>query len=377
MIMRSLFLLSHNMFSVILGVLGLTFLIAIHEFGHFLFCKVFNIKTPTFSIGFGPQLFSKKIGDTNFAFSAIPFGGYVEIAGLAEVGQGEQKEAHHTDSRSFSAKPYWQKLLVMVGGIGVNLLFAYFALILLFWVGFPKTQIIYPLNANTTIKAISEDSPAAHAGLEVGDRIVAVNSTELNNSAMSFREHAATLADQDVRLTIERDGVEREVPAKLGGTEVASGKRVGMLGVEFELIHLRADSLPDAFIKGIKLTNRMMSGIAHAFLYMFKTRDISGIGGPVQIISATVKGAGESLWVFLLILAMISVNLAVLNVLPLPILDGGQILYFTIEAIVRRPLPVRVREYIHIISWLLVLALIIYLSGQDLYRLIKPWFIKA
>ena len=119
------------------AIAGLGFLIAIHEMGHFLFAKLFGISTPTFSIGFGPQLISKKIGETTFSLSAIPLGGYVEIAGLAEVGQGEQGEAGRTDKRSFASKPYWQKMLVMLGGIGVNLGFAYVACIGLSFVQSP------------------------------------------------------------------------------------------------------------------------------------------------------------------------------------------------------------------------------------------------
>jgi len=99
----------------IAGILGIGFLIGIHEFGHFLFCKLFKIRTPSFSIGFGPKIFEKQIGETLFKISAIPFGGYVEIAGSAEVGQGEQKEAYAKDEYSMAVKPYWQKMLVMAG----------------------------------------------------------------------------------------------------------------------------------------------------------------------------------------------------------------------------------------------------------------------
>src|SRR5690606_27744818 len=101
--------------SIPLGLFGIGFLIGFHELGHFLFCKLFSIRTPSFSIGFGPKLFSKKIGGTEFVISPIPLGGFVEIAGAAEVGQGDQKEASSRDKESFAVKPYYQKLLVMCG----------------------------------------------------------------------------------------------------------------------------------------------------------------------------------------------------------------------------------------------------------------------
>src|SRR5688572_16061618 len=99
------------------ALLGISFIIALHEMGHFLFCKLFKVSTPSFSIGFGPRLISKKVGTTDFIISAIPLGGYVEIAGNAEVGQGNQQEAARLDEYSFSVKPWYQKFLIMIGGI--------------------------------------------------------------------------------------------------------------------------------------------------------------------------------------------------------------------------------------------------------------------
>ena len=128
-----------QLFFILLGILGMGFLIGFHELGHFLFAKLFKIRIPSFSLGFGPRLLTKKIGETEFCLSAIPFGGYVEIAGAAEVGQGDQKEAFATDEGSFAAKPFYQKLCVMLGGIVFNLAFAYFTMTLLFMTGIPKT----------------------------------------------------------------------------------------------------------------------------------------------------------------------------------------------------------------------------------------------
>src|SRR5437762_6660366 len=140
-----------NIFFILIGCFGMGFVIAFHELGHFLFARMFKIRVPSFSIGFGPKVISKKIGETEFSFSAIPFGGYVEIAGAAEVGQGEQKEAHASDKYSFAVKPYYQKLFVMVGGILFNLLLAYVFIISVFFMGIPKSELLYPLNAIPTI----------------------------------------------------------------------------------------------------------------------------------------------------------------------------------------------------------------------------------
>lgn len=371
-LIRSFTFIYQNFFLIVLGLVGINFLIGFHELGHYLFCKLFKIHTPTFSIGFGPVLASKKVGDTKFAFSAIPLGGYVEIAGLAEVGQGDQKHAHATDSHSFAHKPYYQKLLVMSGGILFNLIFAYFALSLLFWFGLPKTEFLYPRNAAPVISQVQENSPAALAGLQNGDRILAINDTQINEDALKAYKTISAMPGQPATLKIQRDGQELEVPVNLESKQVGD-THVGSLGVLFEITGTQPAPLLSSLKQGFALTNAYIAGTAAAFKNIFVKRDVSKMGGPLMVISETVKAAGHSWLVFLFFLAIISVNLAVLNLIPLPILDGGQILFYTIEAIIGRQLPTKVREYIHIGSWILIMGLIVYLSAQDVYKIIKSY----
>jgi regulator of sigma E protease len=154
---------SVKLLPLLYAVIGFGALIAIHECGHFLFCKLFGIHTPTFSIGFGPELYRKQIGKTNFRLAAIPLGGYVEIAGLAEVGQGEQEHAHITGEESFDSKPWWQKFFVLSGGILCNLLFAYIVFSILFMVGSPRQQ------QAVMVAGIVKESAAELSGLKPGD----------------------------------------------------------------------------------------------------------------------------------------------------------------------------------------------------------------
>ncbi len=367
-LVKAVTFLAHNFAFAVVALAGLGFLLGFHELGHFLFCKLFHIRTPSFSIGFGPRLLSKKIGETEFALSAIPLGGYVEIAGSAEMGQGEQKEAHAKDTHSFAIKPYWQKLLVMLGGILFNLIFAYFALILLHLIGIPKTVPI--------IRTVQPESPAAQYNLAPGDKIIAINNQNINNDLPKALELIAPLANQETTITVERGGQEVVLPIKLGTKKDATGKEVGSLGVTFEMAKTPGESLSGAITKGIALTNSYILGTIRGFKNIFFKGEVSGVQGPVAIISLIMEGISQSFGVFLLLLALISVNLAIFNLIPLPILDGGQILYYTIEAIIGRPIPNKIREYIHIGSWLLVLALILYLSAQDIYRLVKPLLAK-
>ena len=343
------------------------FLIGFHELGHFLFAKLFKIRTPSFSIGFGPKIISKKIGETEFSFSAIPFGGYVEIAGAAEVGQGDQKEAHATDEGSFAVKPFYQKLLVMLGGILFNLIFAYAAFVFLFMTGIPKT----PLMQKPIISTIQKDSAAEKYDLHVGDKIVAIQHTNIDNSIQKLQTLLLPLANQEAVLTVERDGAMIEKQMIIGEKNM-NGTSMGALGVEFDSTETPAQPFLEAVKQGIAATNLWIKNTIIGFTHIKKT--YGEIAGPVMIVAMTTKAASTGMKIFLLLLAIISINLAVLNLIPLPILDGGQILFYSIEALIRRPLPIKVREYIHIATWLMFIALFLYLSAKDIFRLVAPYF---
>ncbi len=373
-LLKPLWLISQNAFFIITGIAGIGFLIGFHELGHFLFCKLFKIRTPSFSIGFGPKIISKKIGDTEFSLSAIPLGGYVEIAGALEVGQGDQKEASRDDQYSFAIKPYYQKLLVMIGGIFFNLLFAYVTLIILCMAGLPKSPLLYPKNAQPVIESIALDSAAQKYGLQKGDNIRAINDISIHDNVQKLIEIIQKNPNKLITLTIERNNTsmtlkmvpdERQTPI--------SEKPTGSLGVVFEMIAIPGYSFIEAIKQGIMLANNYVIRTIQGYRTLFTRRNVGAMAGPLMIISLTSKGAAAGIKVFLIFLSIISINLAILNLLPLPIFDGGQILFYSIEALIRRPLPNYIREYIHIASWIAVLLLIAYLSVKDIARIASPY----
>ena len=360
-----------NILFAITGMLGIGFLIGFHELGHFLFCKLFKIGTPSFSIGFGPTIFTKKIGDTVFKLSAIPFGGYVEIAGSPEIGQGEQKAAGDHDEFSFAARPFYQKFLVMIGGISFNLLFSYFVFIVLFMAGIPKTNIMYQTNITPIIAQVQKNSAAAQYGLKAGDKIISINNITVENNVQQTLETLASLAHQQAALLIERNGKQQIITMVVGAKEIL-GKTVGSLGIEFEVTELPGLPFFEAIKHGIQTTNRWIYNTMYGFTHLFRKRDVSSMAGPIMILAMTVKSAAEGFKIFFIFLAIISINLAVLNMIPLPILDGGQILFYGIEAIIQRPLSVRIREYTHLATWFAFIILFLYLSVQDITRIASP-----
>ena len=364
------FLSPQKLIFILKAIIGLGFLIGLHEFGHFLFCKLFKVKTPTFSIGFGPRLITKKIGDTEFSLSAIPVGGYVEIAGMAEVGQGEQKEAQRTDKYSFTSKPYYQKMLIMSGGILFNVLFTYLAFILLFATGFPKNDMI-PISAKPVIEEVVAGSPAQKAGLQSGDRILKFNNVDIEDNTITLMNEIRNHPDKTANLLIKRNNQQETVGIHIGHKDI-QGKKFGTIEASFEMDAMKPLPLLSSIKRGISLTNRLIYGIVLAFKNLFVTRDTSQMAGPISIISEMSKAASKGFGIFLILLAIISINLAILNLIPLPIFDGGQMLFYTIEAIIGRSLPIKVREGIHIVSWILIMLLILYLSGKDILRIFWP-----
>lgn len=385
-----------GLFLLFVGIFGIGFLIAIHELGHFLFCKLFDIATPSFSIGFGPKLWSKKIGETNFSLSLFPIGGYVEIAGLYEPGQGEQLDASREDHRSFEKKALWQKMFVIGGGIIVNMLFCYLTLIALFTTGIPATPLLYPDNATTVIKTIEIDGPAAKAGLLPGDFI----QVEGPSAAKTLSDTLAANINKPLQLTILRKRTQPLSPTKspfgkismeaLHGTDQLTGDLItetthekiiltvtptqhphqkdrGILGVSFALKPTPGLPFVSAIKKGIQLTHRLFLSVFSAFSNMISKRSTDGMGGPLMIISATIESANQGLALFLLLLAFISVNLAALNLIPLPILDGGQMLIILIEAILRRSLPEKTKTMIFYICWAFLILLMAWLSIKDIF----------
>lgn len=369
-LLKLLLAVPHYLLFGLMGVLGIGFLIGIHELGHFLFAKLFNVHTPSFSIGFGPRIFSKQIGDTLFSLSAIPLGGYVEVSGMAELGQGEQKEAYDTGANSFATKPLYQKLIILFGGIFFNLLFAYISLSLLFMIGAPKTDLLYPLGIveeQPIIRIIRKDTAAEKYGLHVGDEVIAVDETAVEDDVKKLKELIRGLPEKEVLIKIKRNNNELTLPITLDSSEITEDNKqtkIGTLGVFYEIKRVPEFSFFEAIKQGVRATNIYITMVLYGFKNMFEKRDITGVGGPIMVITETIKGAQKGAKVLALFLAVISINLAVLNLLPLPILDGGQIMFVTIEAVIGRQLP-KLREYIHLISWFLILGLLIYLTLKD------------
>ncbi len=346
------------------SLIGFGVLIAAHELGHFLFCKLFKIHTPTFSIGFGPEIYKRKIGQTNFRIAAIPFGGYVEIAGLAEVGQGEQTHAQDTSQNSFANKPYWQKAFVLLGGIIFNILFAYLAFCTIFMVGNQAAK------QSLTVLSVGENSAAAQAGLKAEDIIVGINDKRLSTDPIRLNEEKDTLLINEIRanpnkeitLLIKRGQEEINLPIT-PATHQESGKTIGIIGALFQ-----PPQLPFwyAFKAGFDYTIKIIGLIFKGLKQLFVSRSLDGAAGPVMILAQGAATAKHGFIPLLHFLGIISLSLALMNLLPIGALDGGQLLFTTIEFIIRRRIPEVIKLTINLASWVFLLSLMAYFTYREL-----------
>jgi regulator of sigma E protease len=351
-------------FAIVLGLL-----IFVHEFGHFIWAKFFGVKVLKFSLGFGPKLISKQYGETEYLISAFPLGGYVKMFGENPGELAEERLSPAELKRSFATRPVWQRFIIVAGGPIFNLFFAMFLFfIIVFVAGLPQ-----PVDT-TTIGGVGQDTPAAAAGLQEGDTILAINGTDTKH----WEDVSLLIKNSEGReviLTLQREGqtLEVAVTPRMEITRNIFGEEVGqryMVGIA------RSD---EVFYEKVGLLKSLQAGISQTWSWMYltimglvkiiqKVVPASELGGPILI----AKIAGERMeagWVnFLYFMGVLSVNLGILNLLPIPILDGGHLVFFSVEAILRKPLNLRTMEILQQIGLVLLGTLMVFVFYNDLVR---------
>jgi len=365
--------LTSNILPLVGALLAFYSIITVHEFGHFIFCKIFNVKTPTFSIGAGPVLLKKKLWDTKFVFSLFPVGGFVEIGGLSEPGQGSQELAQDLSDQSFETKPYWQKMLILCGGIMFNLIFAFGIYTSLFYTGMPKSKVV-----EITIKSIIPNGPADKAGIIAGDIFVGINHKLFaeKGSSLSISDFSAQIngsANKPLHFLVKRNGetIQKEITPEPENPEDASSSAKLQAELSSNLTYEISEgtSIINAIKKSFTMVESQVTESLSTFKRLFKERSIKGIGGPVMIVSQLFKTAQANFKLLLLFVSFINVGIATMNMLPLGALDGGQIMFTTIEAIFRRRLSDTFKITVNVISLGFFFLLFVYLTFRDVLNL--------
>jgi regulator of sigma E protease len=338
------------------SILAVSLLIVIHEAGHYLAARRFGMGVERFSIGFGPVLFALRRGDTEFAVSVLPLGGYVKISGMAP---GEANGS--ADRRLFANQAAWRRFLVILAGPAMN----YLAAIGVAWALLATLGLRAP-DPSPRVGDLVPGMPAEAAGLRPGDRIAAV----AGKPVASWAELVAELQrhpGEEIALDVLRGGGERQEPLAVRITPRNDGG-VGRVGVIQPTVVLRKGP-GEALVEGFQRTNANAALQLRAFGSLFSKKQ--RVEGPVGIARELVRGARAGIEPFLALVWTISVVLAILNLLPFPALDGGRLVFLGYEIVTRRRVNERVEHVFHMVGFFILVALILAVTVfGDLPRLL-------
>lgn len=353
--------------SIISFVITLGILIFVHEFGHFILAKLFGVKVLKFSLGFGPKLIGKQIGDTEYLVSAFPLGGYVKMLGEQPGNDIEPADKH----KSFSLKPVWQRFLIVFAGPFFNLAYAAMIFFLMYAaIGSPNYE--YPAK----IGSVSEESPAAKAGIKKDDIILSINDEKTADwetvSELIKKSNGTPLV-----LSIKRGEKILSITGtpKEGDIKNLFGEIVG------KKYQLGIGPAPKMYFEEIPVSEAFMNGFQQTWFYVgvtlkFLSKMVQGVvpsselGGPIAIAQIAGIQFEAGVFSFFMFTGFLSVNLAILNFLPIPILDGGHLFFYIMEAVRRKPLSLKAQEMLQQIGLVLLISLMVYVFYNDIVRII-------
>lgn len=352
-----------NIFAAIL-VLGL--LIFVHELGHFLAAKRLGVGVIKFSLGFGPALFSRRVGETEYCVSAIPLGGFVKMVGQEDDGSEPDPDTVDAEN-SFATKPTWAQAIIVGAGPAFNLLFAWLLYSLLFATGVPVRT--------SHVGDVKDDMPAAAAGIEKGDEIVAVNGAKIDRWDQ-LKTAIMASKGEPVTLGVLRDGDERTVevtPKQVEGRSIFDEPIPAWVigvGPAEQVITERSNpivAVGQGFLRTVEFTKLTVVSIVKLFQRVVPA---SSLGGPIMIMKIAGDQANEGLQALIAFMAILSINLGIINLLPIPILDGGHLMFMGIEKVIGHPLAVRQREIAMQVGMFLLISLMGFALYNDIHRLV-------
>ncbi|MGH7794400.1 MAG: RIP metalloprotease RseP [Candidatus Binatia bacterium] len=347
-------------YSIAAAVIGLGLLIVFHEFGHFIVAKLSGVGVLTFSVGFGPKLWVKKNGETEYALSAFPLGGYVKM-----VGEDPDEQVQQTDiDKSFAHQSLLTRTAIVFAGPGFNLLLAVLLLMVVFtFYGVPVMS--------TQVSGVENGSPAEMAAIMKGDRIVAIDGVPVNEwevLSQRIKGSGGKPLNLQIRRGDENINVTVQPTKKEGRTIFGEPKVDWVIGIGSQ-VTIEKGKPGLAVVRAVYQTYEYSKLTLLAF-YKMIVGDVSprNIGGPILIAQMAGQQAQEGLGSFLAFLAILSINLGVLNLLPVPVLDGGHLLFFAVEAIIRKPVSVKYREMAQQVGICLLALLMVYAFYNDILR---------
>lgn len=357
--------------NILVFILILTVLVLIHELGHFLVAKKFKIKVEEFGFGLPPRLWGKKLGETIYSLNWLPIGGFVKLYGEDEAGAGRISSKISSivnKSRTFYTRSVWQRTLVVIAGVFMN--FTLSVIITSFLLG----SVGAPIPGDKiTVAQVIKGTPAESVGIKSGDAVTYINSTKVTSNQQL--------------IEITRKNLGREITLQLAsGQEVREVKITprknfpkdqGPMGVILnQNLVIKKYSWYEAPLAGLietlKTSKLIVMGIGTLVVQIVTTGAVPGeVAGPVGIAQLTGQVVAVGPLAVLSLLSLLSLNLAILNLLPFPGLDGGRLFFIVIEAVTRRKVHPKFESYAHTIGYVILIALIILITFHDITRLIS------
>ena len=360
--------------SIILFLLVLFVLILVHEWGHFIVAKKTGMRVDEFAIGFPPRLFKLKRGETEYTFNLLPIGGFVRI-----FGETPGTEVDVLDQpRSFSARPKWAQALVLIAGVTMNVIFAWFLFVATFMIGVPSPvdEQTATDNAILYISSVLPDSPLFESVLPGSaiEKIAAPSAELINPDPSSFIAFVETHADETLTLSYSYGDTPGEVTVAPVAGLIPEDPERKAVGVSLSLAETVKQPLGEAVVSATKSTISGLQSIAVGLYSLIRdsirgTADFSQVAGPIGIVGLVGDAAEFGLTSLLTFTAIISLNLAVINMLPVPALDGGRLLFVGIEAITRRPINPVWTNRLNLLGFALLMIFMVVVTWNDVVRL--------
>ena len=333
-----------------MAILLFLILIIIHEFGHFISAKLLGVRVNEFAVGFGPKIFSKQGKETKYSFNLIPLGGYCAMEGEDETS---------ADEKAFCNKAPWRRFLIVVMGAVFNLLLGLIIVAIIL----APSEAFY----TTTVGRFEENAVSVNSGLQIDDTIIAVDGRRI--IAINDLSYAFTnVKDSKIDITVKRDGKKVE----LKDVEFASEKVQGMdvLTIDFAVYGQKKTV-------GSYITNTVKTAASYSVVIWRSLVDllsgkygISQVSGPVGVTVALADMAKQNLASLLPMMAFISINLGIFNLLPIPALDGGRLMFILYEMIFRKPVPQKFESLVHTVGFVLLFGFMILIVAKDILGLI-------
>lgn len=346
---------------VLLAILLLGILIMVHEFGHFAVARLCGIAVKEFSLGFGPVIWQHKSkkSDTTFSIRPIPMGGYCMFYGDTDDDpNGSTKD----DPRNYNKAPVWKRMLSVLAGPGMNFVLAFVVAIALMG--------IYGAVATTPVaQEVEAGMPAAEAGLQAGDIFVRVNQTEVENGTVQDVSNAigADASSAPVEITVLRDGQEQTFTVTPQYDSELERYRVGVTIAQGYEKMPASSILPSAW----SLCKQASVAIVESLGKLFTTGEgLNDAAGPVGVVSLVAQQTQQGgLEIYLYLLVIISINLGLMNLIPIPGLDGSRLIFMLIEAIRRKPVNQKIEAGVHLCGYVLLFGIMIFFTFKDVLRL--------